>query len=80
MNGTGNQWSLIVGVNEYEDIYNYGSLQVRVKDAVAIRNQLIASGFKEQRVRMITDETSDLPTRDNIGPPPESDRGRAAQC
>jgi len=64
--GTGNRWAVLVGVNEYEDTGNYGQLQVCVKDVHAIREQLVAGGFDPARIRLLTDDATELPTRDNI--------------
>jgi hypothetical protein len=64
--GVGNHWAVLVGVNEYEDGANYGQLHVCVKDVEAIRDQLVANDFDPARIRLLTDETSELPTRDNI--------------
>ena len=64
--GIGNQWAVLVGVNEYEDKANYGQLHVCVKDVHAIREQLIAGGFDPARIRLLTDQTSELPTKANI--------------
>jgi len=64
--GTGHRWAVLVGVNEYEDEANYGRLRVCVKDVHAIRKRLIAGGFDPARIRLLTDDTPELPTRDNI--------------
>ena len=64
--GTGNRWAVLVGVNEYDDKANYGQLHVCVKDAHAIRKQLVTGGFDLDRIRLLTDDTPELPTRDNI--------------
>lgn len=64
--GTGNRWAVLVGVNEYEDNANYGSLQVCVKDVQAIRRQLTIGGFEPARIRLLTDDMPELPTRENI--------------
>jgi hypothetical protein len=64
--GTGNRWAVLVGVNEYEDKANYGRLHVCVKDVHAIRGQLIASGFDPARIRLLADDASELPSRDNV--------------
>lgn len=64
--GAGNRWAVLVGVNEYEDRATYGRLHVCVKDVHAIREQLVAGGFDPARIRLLTDETAELPTRDNI--------------
>jgi hypothetical protein len=64
--GTGNRWAILVGVNGYDDALNYGPLDVCVKDVEAVRDRLIAGGFDAKRVRLLTDHTPELPTRDNI--------------
>jgi hypothetical protein len=64
--GAGNRWAVLVGVNEYEDKANYGQLHVCVKDVHTIRKQLVAGGFDPARIRLLTDDTSELPTRDSI--------------
>lgn len=66
MYGTGNRWAVLVGINEYQDQANYGRLHVCVKDVEAMRGQLIASGFSPERVRLLTDQTAEIPTRANI--------------
>ena len=64
--GIGSRWAVLVGVNKYDDQTNYGQLQVCVKDVHAIREQLVAGGFDPARIRLLTDDTTELPTRDNI--------------
>jgi hypothetical protein len=64
--GVGNRWAVLIGVNEYEDKANYGQLHVCVKDVEAIREQLIFGGFAPDRVRLLTDQTAEIPTRANI--------------
>jgi hypothetical protein len=64
--GNGNRWAVVVGVNQYDDNDHYGELHVCVKDAEAICNQLVTGGYKQERVRILTDTTSELPTRDNV--------------
>jgi hypothetical protein len=64
--GAGKRWAVLVGVNEYDDKANYGRLHVCRKDVHAVRDQLIAGGFDAARIRLLTDDTSELPTRDNI--------------
>lgn len=64
--GAGQRWAVLIGVNEYEDKSNYGQLHVCTKDADAIREQLITGGFDPTRIRQLTDQTLELPTRDNI--------------
>lgn len=64
--GMGNRWAVIVGANHYEDDIHYGNLHVCVKDAEALSAQLIASGYKKECVRLLTDGTRESPTRDNV--------------
>lgn len=64
--GAGNRWAVLVGVNHYEDVLNYGELQVCVKDVNAVRKQLIAGGFDPARIHLLTDDSDKLPTRENI--------------
>jgi hypothetical protein len=64
--GRGNKWAVVVGVNEYDDKMNYGTLKVCVKDAQAISKCLIDSGYSAERIRLLTDETNQLPTKSNI--------------
>ena len=64
---TGNAWAVLVGVNTYEDKENYGELRLCANDAEAVREQLIAGGYNPERIRLLTDRTTDLlPTRNNI--------------
>lgn len=64
--GTGQRWAVLVGVNRYDDTFNYGELQVCGKDVAAIRDQLIAGGFDSARIRLLTDQTEEQPTRNKI--------------
>jgi hypothetical protein len=64
--GFKNQWAVIVGVNEYVDSFSYGKLQVCVNDADSIKRTLVSKGYEEQRIHLLTDQSSELPTRDNI--------------
>ncbi len=41
-------------------------MQVCVKDVHALRERLIAGGFDETRIRLLTDDTPEAPTRDNV--------------
>jgi len=66
LHGTGHHWTVLVGVNEYEDKANYGRLHVCVKDVHAVHEQLIAGGFDPARIRLLTDQTGELPTKANI--------------
>lgn len=64
--GVGNRWAILVGVDSYEDTANYGALRLCVKDVEAIREQLVAGGFDPTRIRLLTDQTNEKPTRANI--------------
>jgi hypothetical protein len=64
--GTGNQWAVIVGADTYEDKLNYGSLHVCVKDAKSICSQFLANGYDAARIRVLTDDSRELPTRANV--------------
>jgi len=64
--GTGNRWAVLVGVDTYEDIANYGALRLSMKDVEAIREQLITGGFDSARIRLLTDTTDEKPSRANI--------------
>jgi serine/threonine protein kinase/Cdc6-like AAA superfamily ATPase len=64
--GTGKRWAVLVGVNTYEDETHYGRLEVCVKDAKAISEQLATSGFNPDQVRLLTDEAQKLPDKENI--------------
>jgi N-acetylmuramoyl-L-alanine amidase len=64
--GTGASWAVLVGVNEYEDKANYGQLQVCVKDVEAIYDQLVGGGFEAARIRLLTDDKGDPPSRANV--------------
>jgi len=64
--GTGRPWAVLVGVNAYEDTANYGALHVCVKDVTATRQQLVTGGFDPARIRILTDDSGELPTRANV--------------
>jgi hypothetical protein len=67
--GKGRHWAVIVGVNDYEDTDNYGQLSVCVKDAKAVYQQLIVSGFESGAIRLLADDIDDtqkLPYKVNI--------------
>lgn len=64
--GAGNHWAVLVGVNDYDDKHNYGRLSVCTKDVHAIYDRLVMGGFAPDRIRLLTDDTSELPTRDNV--------------
>jgi len=64
--GTGNRWAVLAGVNEYQDALNYGKLQVCAKDVHTICHQLVNGGFEQERIHLLTDDSDELPTRENI--------------
>jgi hypothetical protein len=64
--GSGKRWALLVGANQYEDSFNYGQLQVCVKDVAAIHDQLVKGGYEATHIRLLTDQTPDLPRRATI--------------
>ena len=64
--GTGKRWALLVGVDTYDDEHHYGRLSLCVRDVYAIAQQLEASGFDSERIRLLTDESDDPPTREHI--------------
>lgn len=66
MYGKGKKWAILVGANHYEDSYNYPPLHVCVKDTIALKARLIAGGYEEQRIKILSDRDGELPTRDNI--------------
>jgi len=66
IHGAGDRWAVLVGVNEYEDLSNYGRLRVCVKDAHAIREQLVEGSFDPARIRLLTDHTDKPPTKANV--------------
>ncbi len=57
---------VLVGANAYEDARHFGPLQVCVKDVEATREQLIIGGIDPARIRLLTDNTDEKPTRANI--------------
>lgn len=64
--GKGERWAVLAGANQYEDAIHYAPLQVCVKDTLALKDQLIKSGYDDQRIKTLTDQSEELPTRDNI--------------
>ena len=64
--GEGNRWAVLVGVNAYEDNASYGPLKLCVQDVEAIQRQLITGGYDPARIRLLTDNTPEKPTRANI--------------
>jgi len=64
--GAGERWAVLVGVNHYDDSLNYGSLKLAVRDADSLRDRLVASGYGQRQIRMLTDGADDLPTRNSI--------------
>jgi nucleoside phosphorylase len=66
--GTQQRWAILVGVGEYEDVSAYGRLDLCDHDVRAIRQQLLASGFQDDHIVLLTDnETGNrVPKRENI--------------
>ncbi len=64
--GTGERWAILVGVNQYDDQFAYGPLDVCGNDVQALHAQLIAKGFRADRIRLLTDISNEKPTRENI--------------
>ena len=64
--GTGHRWAVLIGVNHYDDFNNYGGLKLAVSDVTAIRQQLLTSGYDATRVRLLSDDEQELPTRNKI--------------
>lgn len=64
--GNGDHWAVIVGINHYEDTRSYAQLQVCAHDATILYKQLIAGGFKDRHIRILTDQRDRLPLRENI--------------
>jgi hypothetical protein len=64
--GKGEGWAVLAGANQYEDEIHYSPLQVCVKDTLALKGQLIASGYDDGRIKILTDQGDELPTRENI--------------
>ena len=64
--GVGKRWAVLVGVNTYDDAMYFGPLTVCVRDVEATRSQLIAGGFDPARIRLLTDDTAEKPTRASI--------------
>lgn len=64
--GNGKRWALLVGANQYEDSFNYGQLQICVKDAEAIYAQLAKGGYEATHIRLVTDQTKEIPRRATI--------------
>jgi hypothetical protein len=64
-NGTGNRWAVLVGVDAYKD-RTYRRLRVCTQDLSAISQQLSVSGFAPASMYVLSNHTSELPTRENI--------------
>lgn len=64
--GNGDHWAVVVGINYYEDTRSYPQLQVCAHDATTLYQQLIAGGFKDRHIRILTDQRDRLPLRENI--------------
>jgi hypothetical protein len=63
--GQGNRWAVLVGANTYKDAF-YGPLHACVQDVAATREQLIAGGFDPDRIRLLTDNTDEQPSRGDV--------------
>lgn len=64
--GIGERWAVVVGVDYYEDATHYGKLSVCANDAKEIYDQLVVKGYEQERIRLLTDQIGEPPTRDNI--------------
>ncbi len=63
---TGRRWALLIGVNDYA---NLDKLSHCLADVRALRNELIASGFESDRIKLITDDATEAryrPSKGNI--------------
>jgi hypothetical protein len=60
------RWAVVVGINQYVDVDYYNELKLCVRDADAVRKQLLACGFEESRISTLTDQSGEPPTRPNI--------------
>jgi len=63
--GTRNHWAVLVGIDRYKDP-SFPELNVCAKDATAIHQQLLRSGYHHDRIQLLTDRTKVLPDRVNI--------------
>ncbi len=61
--GAGKRWAVLVGVNRYDDAFNYGVLRLAVQDAEFIRDRLIGGGYDHGQIHLLT---GDAATRNNI--------------
>ncbi len=62
----GRRWALLIGVNDYA---NLDKLSHCLADVRALRNELIASGFESDRIKLITDDATEAryrPSKGNI--------------
>ncbi len=63
---TGRRWALLIGVNDYA---NLDKLSHCLADVRALRNELVASGFESDRIKLITDDATEAryrPSKGNI--------------
>lgn len=64
--GHKNRWAVLVGINEYKDKNHYGKLHVCTKDVKSLTEQLARSGYKNEHISKLIDESTEPPSRDNI--------------
>lgn len=64
--GSGNRWAVLVGVNEYTDKNHFGTLRMSVGDATKISEVLIAGGFVQDNIHLLTDREQKKPLREEI--------------
>ncbi|MEP7339956.1 MAG: caspase family protein [Acidobacteriota bacterium] len=62
----GEMWAFLVGVNQYEDWYNFPKLDYCADDAEALAKTLLTCGFVEERIKLLTDKADGPPTRAKI--------------
>lgn len=64
--GLGKKWAVLVGANYYEDEAHYGNLKVCVNDVHAIADCLKEGNFRSERIHVLSDNTTLLPSRNNV--------------
>jgi uncharacterized caspase-like protein len=64
--GIGSKWALLVGVNDYEDRSHFHNLHVCEQDVQSIYKAIADGGFKKERMRILTDNSQERPSRNNI--------------
>lgn len=64
--GQGKRWAVLVGINAYIDTNHFGTLHMSVGDAKKIREALIAGGFEQDKIHLLTDEEERKPNREEI--------------